>query len=342
MKSILSTFFLAFFCLFTAQAQFVIEMNDGSTLNHEGNVTFSKNGSEDAWSIGDTYSSETDIKDILSISIAEPAMAPAKIGDYYYSDGTWSDGGLISIDDHGLNAVWADEKPAPLAGKTVVGIVFQTNASRIAETENTNGFVNGYVVAVKNAHGTQKNTTWWTTDYNFNALSGTKLASSWYANVKGYENTMKVQDKYSTRMYMVPAFDWTLNDFPLDAPETSSGWFLPSTGQVWDMIANLCGHEAANVLKEWQTKGYDATYYCAENVSYNVIDMFNATMEKIADEDKEVLVINDANHPFTSLWTSNPYDSESACIFNIGINGLVECMAEWFDGDCFARPVLAF
>ena len=54
------------------------------------------------------------------------AYVAPKIGDYYYSDGTWSDGGLVSIEADGLNPVWADTKPAPVAGKTVTGIVCRT------------------------------------------------------------------------------------------------------------------------------------------------------------------------------------------------------------------------
>ena len=54
----------------------------------------------------------------------EPEPSEPKVGDYFYSDGTWSDGGLVSIEADGLNPVWADEKPAPVAGKQVIGIVF--------------------------------------------------------------------------------------------------------------------------------------------------------------------------------------------------------------------------
>lgn len=62
----------------------------------------------------------------LTVTTLDMAPADPKVGDYFYSDGTWSDGGLISIDPDGQNAVWAAVKPAPVAGKTVVGIVFNT------------------------------------------------------------------------------------------------------------------------------------------------------------------------------------------------------------------------
>lgn len=67
------------------------------------------------------------------------AYVAPKIGDYYYSDGTWSDGGLVSIEADGLNPVWADTKPAPVAGKTVIGIVCQTDENRIAAGDQGEG-----------------------------------------------------------------------------------------------------------------------------------------------------------------------------------------------------------
>ncbi len=67
------------------------------------------------------------------------AYVAPKIGDYYYSDGTWSDGGLVSIEADGLNPVWADTKPAPVAGKTVIGIVCQTDENRIAAGDKEKG-----------------------------------------------------------------------------------------------------------------------------------------------------------------------------------------------------------
>lgn len=47
-----------------------------------------------------------------------------KIGDYFYSDGTWSDGGLRKIYADGSMHI-DYYKPGPLRGKTVVGIVFR-------------------------------------------------------------------------------------------------------------------------------------------------------------------------------------------------------------------------
>ncbi len=277
-------------------------------------------------------------------SVKVNALAP-KIGDYFYSDGSWSDGGLISIEADGLNAVWAETKPAPLADKTVIGIVFQTFPDRIAQTDQEAGYTHGYVMAVKTAHGEEKETTFWSQDWDFSCLKGAKLASTWYSNVNGYTETQTVKETYTDNIAtMMPAFDLVLNHFPLEAPASTSGWFLPSTGQMWDMVANLCGSDVASVMKEWQTLSKDATFYCSEKVSYDVLARFNATMSKISAADKDELhtIGSDSYHNYGSMWTSTPYDAESACIMNIGQDGLVECMTEWYDGDCVARPILAF
>lgn len=58
----------------------------------------------------DIYGIEGEGASVTVTTVAEPA--PPKVGDYYYSDGTWSDGGLISMDANGCNAVWAEQKPA--------------------------------------------------------------------------------------------------------------------------------------------------------------------------------------------------------------------------------------
>lgn len=274
-------------------------------------------------------------------------VAP-KIGDYYYSDGTWSDGGLESIDADGLNPVWADTKPAPVAGKTVVGIVFQTDPSRIAASDKEKGFTRGYAVAVKNAHQADKGTVQFSTDTDFASTPKAKIAKTWYENVNGYEETMKVVSDYGANLSTwCPAFDFTVNNFTLPAPESSSGWFLPSTGQLWDMVANLCGHEAALLLKEWQTSGYNVyNGYNAEEVSYDVIARFNETIARIPAGEKEELFVTDAAYYDTcTLWATTSFEpGETACIIHIGgpVKHTVELMCEYIDYDGIARPILAF
>lgn len=278
--------------------------------------------------------------------------APApKIGDYFYSDGTWSDGGLVSIEADGLNPVWAETKPAPVAGKTVIGIVCQTFPERIAQSDKDAGYTHGYVMATKIARDPEDTVdpdiVEWSKDFNFSCLKAAKSGATWYNNVNGYVETMTVKDEYGADLaaYM-PAFHLVLNDFPSPAPASTSGWFLPSTGQLWDAVANFCGGEVAAAMKEWQTVTRDATVYCSDNtISYNPLERFNAMMAGVPAEDKDEQMQVDAGHAFASIWASTPYDEESACMFNFGDywgRNLVECMTEWYDGECTVRPILAF
>ena len=284
----------------------------------------------------------------VAIGSSQEVQAP-KIGDYYYSDGTWSDGGLISIDLDGLNPVWAETKPAPVDGKQVIGIVCQTFRERIADSDYEAGWTHGYVMAIRNAHGPNKNTTSWSLDYYFDCLDGINLSSSWYQNLDGYLETMTVKETYGENIAQMPAFDWTVTDFPLPAPEGTSGWFLPSTGQLWDMVANFSGHDVAAIMKEWSTQDLSAAYgYASETVGYDVVAQFNSIMSMIPADQKEEIFITHDFYGTASIWASTPRSQgETACIINLGNlgvtgYGLIELYEEYQDGDCIARPILAF
>jgi len=299
------------------------------------------------------------LADIAYISRAPRAKAdsseinnlPApKIGDYYYSDGTWSDGGLLSIDANGLNPVWAEEKPAPLADKEVIGIVFQTDTTRIADYDKSMGYTHGYVVACRSAHGLMYgNLTQFelqdglAQDY----LPARKLASSLYKYLDGNLDTQLIVNVFAPdRITSLPLFDWVTTDFPFQAPVASSGWFVPSSGQLWDMMANLCGGEVAAAMVDWQNYNYDATYYCSVKASYDVVAAFNSCFAKIPDARREDITVDATSwsgEGYTGFFCTSPYDDETCVVFNIGNQGMAEWMACWAVGEYKnARPVLAF
>lgn len=299
------------------------------------------------------FAADSDLSASCEITVKESdtPIGEPKIGDYYYSDGTWSDGGLISIDTDGTNAVWAETKPAPIAGKTVIGIIFQTDPNRIASSEKERGFTHGYVVAAKSAHGADYKTTRYAFNGYIECLGACKVGKTWYNNISGWDETNTVLMEYSGTLNQCPAFDWTTTDFKPTAPVKTSGWFMPATGQVWDMIANLCGNEVAAFLKENRTNGYDATYYLETHVSYGVIDAFNDKFAMIPENQREDLELYDKYRGTCCIWTSSTYTpGESACAFQIGnlehtdgINGaMIGGTCDWMDCTHYARPILAF
>ena len=288
----------------------------------------------------------------VTVKKADAPVADAKIGDYFYSDGTWSDGGLVSINADGTNPVWATTKPAPIEGKTVIGIVFQTNADRISDADKQKGYTHGYVVACKKAHAADKRLTAYCMSGDFECLNAKKAASTWYKNIDGSTETATVLTAYAGKINNCPLFDWTTTDFQPAAPSNTSGWFVPATGQVWDMLANLCGGEVAEYLASQQTVTYDATYYVEKkDITYDALAALNEKMALVPDAQKELFEITDNYRQSASIWTSSYYTDDNADIFMIGKGnkvgntsafGIAASCAYMDSAEAYACPVLAF
>lgn len=284
----------------------------------------------------------------VTVVAPEEPVAEPKIGDYFYSDGSWSDGGLLRIDPDGRNPEWASPKPAPKADKTVIGIVFQTRPERISDTDKENGFTHGYVVCSWSAHAPGRTTTFYSYDWNIGFMKAIKSGKSYYENLNGYLETRAALAAYEGRVDQIPAFDWTTTDFHVGAPTSTSGWYLPSTGQMWDMLANLCGHEVAEGLLPYRDYGYDITYVNHPfTASYDLISAFNDTLALVPDDQKEELPGTETYNGETicEIWTSSLYHAnEDACgaLFEIGAKGYFWIGTEWVDYPAVARPILSF
>ncbi len=285
-----------------------------------------------------------------------------KIGDYYYSDGTWSDGGLLSIELDGTNPVWKTVKPAPVDGKTVIGIVFQTDTSRLATTDVEAGYTHGLVMCTKSAHAPGDSLTRFSMgnyDYDFENV---KTGTGWYADLSGRYNTEKiVSENPGDKLRQYPAFDWTTTDFSPSAPASTSGWFIPSIGQLWDMLANLGGNEVATHLRTLKLYESDVTYYYREgdmNLTYNPVEQLNSVMELVPDGQKEKFVhsrvrnnVNICELMSTSIYSNTDgyidifwlYEPNSEVTADITeVHGQIEPTVGYVDDAIVCRPILAF
>ncbi len=292
------------------------------------------------------------IKDIkatctLSVKSKEIPDSDPKIGDYYYSDGTWSDGGLLSINSDGTKAVWATDKPAPVEGKTVIGIVFQTDQSRFSEVEQQQGFTHGLVFCTKGAHAPGAQLTKYAMNEGIDCISNHKRGDVWYKDIYGQLWTATVRNTYpGEQLAQYPAFDWTTTDFVPSAPAKTSGWFVPSIGQLWDCMANLGGEEVAQYLSGLRDYGYDVTYFGNIKLSYKPVDAINAHFAKIPAAQKEDLVysMTRSGQGVCQIMSSTIYDNTDGvcCIFWLGENQEFEPYCEWMNQDFVCHPVLAF
>lgn len=155
----------------------------------------------------------------------EPEVVAPKIGDFYYSDGTWSTA---------LNSA-----------KTPIGIVFRCGEA--TDAKDHKAYYNykdgttpmeefhGYVIALNDA---SEDGVWWST-WNDDGGAGCSVKTD---DFLGYTNTLSIKAKAGTltdKNYAAAYYATTVQENAAPAPEKSSGWFLPSVGQMqylWDRV----------------------------------------------------------------------------------------------------------
>lgn len=240
-----------------------------------------------------------------------PEPKPVKIGDYFYSDGSYS--------------TELDPK------KTVIGIVFQTDPERIGEAEKE--FLkarrvtrpHGLVLAVNNAG-------WdlgWSTSYNSDEKlpnCDTKEANN--NDISGYGNCGQIRKIYGD-FDDFPAFKAAdAYNTTCPAPENTTGWYLPASGQWYDMLRNLGGladWEAAESFRgdhQWEGQG-------------DMYTALNRWLSELADAD----IFNKYSSDF---WSSSEYNYENGMHWGMNSDGHVACT--WFrkTSEFNVRAVLAF
>lgn len=234
-------------------------------------------------------------------AVTEYAAADLKMGDYLYSDGTTSDGGLRKLFPDGTVET-ATEAVAPEAGKTVIGIVFHAGRHATDASDYTSpltaggptlaGEVRGYAVAITDATlGTVYEAKWVAGpegEYNFRSgVSTDKYAWNGYANCRAMHDYVTAhtgegwemrhfQAAWSCETYGNRTLDYDGNptsDYawqaPLRAPAGTSGWFLPSVGQLYYMAtcrdyldSRFMAAKAASAAElQDYVKGFDTRSY---------------------------------------------------------------------------------
>ena len=235
-------------------------------------------------------------------AVTEYTAADLKMGDYLYSDGTTSDGGLRKLYPDGTVET-APEAVAPEAGKTVIGIVFHAGRHATDASDYTSpltaggptlaGEVRGYAVAITDATlGTSSEAQWVAGpegEYNFRSgVSTDKYAWNGYANCRAIHDYVTAhagegwemrhfQAAWSCETYGNRTIDYGGNptsDYewqaPLRAPAGTSGWFLPSVGQLYYMAtcrdyldSRFMAAKAASAAElQDYVKGFDTYSHC--------------------------------------------------------------------------------
>ena len=257
-----------------------------------------------------------------------------KIGDYFYSDGTWSDGGLRKIYADGSMHI-DYYKPGPLRGKTVVGIVFQTDKSRIGKKEKEKlggeNKAHGLVMAVKNANAAEK-VIWSNESRYLDFLNDCVSKSNNYSDISGYGNCESIRslegnfDKYPA-LQAVDGYNTTC-----PVPTTTTGWYLPSSGQWWDILQNLGGCPA--LADGYQQTSSDINEFFWSNQG-NVPDALNKWMWGIDGWDKFSY--------YHQFWSSSKFKGNTMRYWVANSDdGWISCRWGNVNFQLYVRPVLAF
>jgi uncharacterized protein (TIGR02145 family) len=244
------------------------------------------------------------------------------IGQYLYSDGTWG-----SYD------------PA----RTVIGIVFSNTTS---STDRSHGWTHGYAMALQNA-GSSSATYQWYNSNNGN-LTGTYIT--------GVNNIMSDKDGYTHSGYLqtsgyaagIAAKGYSAKDKngnTIAAPIGTSGWYLPSCGQWYDILASLGGMVAASgkaytfcstCYLRWygpDTSGDTHNYssLCASNL--------NVYLNSLKSNGYSVDLFSNNSERY---WSSSEYFSSSAYYVYFYSNGYMSLYYNSKKSSFRVRPVVAF
>lgn len=138
----------------------------------------------------------------------------AKVGDFFYSDGTFS---TELVTD---------------GSKTCVGIVFKVGkheGDNIADYAGTGlSKINGYAVAIKEASETVN---FWNKTTMTSGISG---ISPELTDYKGYQNTIAATNESDAETRPIV---FACKNYAIDLPDHTSGWYMPSCKQLEDIAA---------------------------------------------------------------------------------------------------------
>ena len=261
---------------------------------------------------------------IKNVTYAESGIA--RIGDFYCTKDNGTTGYLIPKE--------ADETTVQAA--TVVGIVFQTDKSRIGAKEKEKlggeGNVHGLVMAVKNIATRQA----WGLFGMDEGLTTCRTKADNYNDISGYGNCEHIRTNrgnFDSYPAFKAAYDYNTT---CPVPATTTGWYLPASGQWWDILQNLGGCPAlADVTQQtspdiageflWKSQG-------------DVPAALNKWMENIAVGDKDTF------NNLVSFCSSSEHSKYHTWHWILNnFQGMVRCIwASKFDGSDNVRPVLAF
>lgn len=260
------------------------------------------------------------------------ATRDLKVGDYYYADGSIYPNELSNVPETGC-----------------IGKIF--SLSTTAE-DKAHGWVNGYVIALKNVEGTMASATYgkWSSNtsevaggadnavYSQNATNDGMTddnKQAVFAAKNGYDMTLTLVEKGVTAAILA-------RDYDCAYPEATSGWFLPAPGQVAEFLNNL----SPDVQKESTDWDFDTSNGFTDSSEQELkTEMLQAVQAafSIGDFFKGQDIVFDQGGTTDRWWTTLEVDAANAWAVEMKVNGLLKFLPRGKNSNnASVRPILAF
>lgn len=254
-----------------------------------------------------------------------------RIGDFYCT----KDGGQTGY----LMPKEADSET--LKSENVVGIVFQTDRKRLGLKEKLKlaekgiDKPHGLVMALKNA-AEGKN---WSSVLRAETIMNCTSKHKTYIDINGYWNYFETYAYYEPDNYQ--AFKEAVNYInSCPVPDNTTGWYLPSSGQWWDILQNLGGSEKLALETEQNSPSEDNFYWQEQS---NISSNLNKWIETVESDKKHIFEGTEF------FWSSSEYNDSNAIYWCISGNSIYcNNVYKWLTGfsdiniNIKVRPVLAF
>lgn len=263
-------------------------------------------------------------------SYSASAERDLQIGDYYYADGSIYPNELSNVPETGC-----------------IGKIF--SLSTTAE-DKAHGWVNGYVIALKNVEGTMASATYgkWSSNtsevaggadnavYSQNATNDGMTddnKQAVFAAKNGYDMTLTLVEKGITAAILARNYDCAY-------PEGTSGWFLPAPGQVVEFLNNMSPNVGSGSWDFSTSNGF--TDSSEQTQKTEMLQAVQAAFS-IGDFFKGQSIENGVGAITDRWWTTLEVDAANAWAVEMKVNGLLKFLPRGKNSNnASVRPILAF
>lgn len=254
-----------------------------------------------------------------------------QVGDYYYADGS----------------IWPEELDnAPKTG--CVGIIFSTETSAKDQAEN---WSHGYVVSLFDTDGIDKKYSWSTVNEDITNLNlyekSVDSFTSAFTDYDGYSATQAIlaAPSYSAAAYAAVNAAVT---YGKEIPSLTSGWYLPSIGQVALIINNLGVANGTQTSKMFTPQnameGLGGGKFDEKSGAPEAMLALQQTLQKVGGEFYYYPIAENPGYGYR-WWTSSGVQGDNTKAWSIDTNSykfLLYDASKSETGNMHVRPVFAF